>query len=224
MYVGILCIITRSVREQLFIQILAVSREWKTPSQCSVQFKQICFSQCQVRRQPQCMSLYSALQDAMPNQSFRIYSSRTAKAAAIAPTLYPTTLAAPVVSAGGALVSVALGATLGPPVCVGTVELPPFVGMADPVLAAPPPDGLNVIMVVTDTVSFDLVSELLHSMLPSWTGFVAMSAGDVELKTVEPGSLPSASLNAWQVRVSIATSEERRISRPQTDLSSVVVC
>jgi hypothetical protein len=115
----------------------------------------------------QCISVYSALQDAMPNQFFKTYSSRTAKAAAIAPTLYPTTLAAPVVSVGGALVSVALGATLGPPVCVGTVELPPFVGMAVPVLAAPPPDALNVIMVVTDTVSFGLVSELLHSMLPS---------------------------------------------------------
>jgi hypothetical protein len=170
----------------------------------------------------QCIPSYSALLDAMPNECFKTYSSRTAKAAAIAPTLYPTTLAAPVVSAGAAPVPVKLGATLGPPEWVDTVALPPFVGMAVPVLAAPPPVTLAVMMVVIDTVPFDLVSELLHSMLPSWTGFVAMSAGDVELKTAEPSSLPSASLNAWQVRESSETPEERRSSRPQRDLSSIL--
>lgn len=158
----------------------------------------------------------------------QVYSSRTANAAAIAPTLYPTTLPAPVDCAGDAPVVVGLGATLGPPVCVGTDVFPPFVEMAVPVpvLAAPVPLAplaltLAVISVVIDTVPFAFVSELLHSMLPSCTGFVAMSAGEVELKSADPSSVPSASLYAWQERESRDTPEERRSSRPQTDLSAV---
>jgi hypothetical protein len=98
--------------------------------------------------------------------------------------------------------------------------------MAVPVLAALAPLALAltlaVISVVIDTVPFVCVSELLHSMLPSCTGLVLMSAGEVELKIADPSSLPSASLNAWQEREPIKMSEERRSSRPQTDLSSVI--
>jgi hypothetical protein len=105
-------------------------------------------------------------------------------------------------------------------VCVETVKFPLVVGMTAPVLAAV---ALAVITVVMATVPLACFSELLHRMLPSWTGFVAMSAGEVELKDAEPGSVPFASLNAWQVRDSRATPEERRSSRPQMDFSSECV-
>lgn len=151
------------------------------------------------------------------------YSNKTANAAATAPTLYATRLPAPVVSAGAPPVLVALGATLGPPVCVGTVEFPPFVdGIAEPVLAAPPPLALAVITVVKETtVPFAFVSLELQRMESSCTGLVAMRAGVVLLKRAEPASLPAVSLKAWQVRLERDTSVERRSSRPQTDLSSV---
>jgi hypothetical protein len=172
----------------------------------------------QVLLQNSCPMHASVVSNAVPNHSLtHVYSSSAANPAARTPTLYPTTLPAPVDCAGLGPVVVELGATLGPPVCVETVKFPLVVGIAAPVLAAV---ALAVITVVMATVPLACFSELLHRMLPSWTGFVAMSAGEVELKDAEPGSVPFASLNAWQVRDSRATPEERRSSRPQMDFSS----
>jgi hypothetical protein len=123
---------------------------------------------------------------------YELYTRKTAKTAARALALIPTCPAALVVSAGGIRVPVALGTTLEtePSVTVGTIASPLGWGVALP----EPPVDVVVITVFINPVPSATVSDDLHKILLSSTGFVEMWAGKVELKIAEPVTLPSASM------------------------------
>lgn len=146
---------------------------------------------------PQLAPLFSSARSPIP------YSSSAANAAATTPTPIPTR-PAPLVPLG---VGLALG--LGVPVATGTVAFP--LGVAPPVAM-----DTSVETVVEAEADAEL-PEAVQRMEPSCTGLVAMRAGDAAVNFAEPGSLPWASLKAWQVTAERSTPDAETILRPQTE-------
>jgi hypothetical protein len=76
-----------------------------------------------------------------------------------------------------------------------------------------------VVAPVETEATVEVVEEVvavLHHTLPSATGLVEMRAGEANVKSAEPGCVPSASLKAWHVIVLTSISSEAdTILRPQ---------
>ena len=106
------------------------------------------------------------------------------------------------------------------PVCVGwpvTTTTVPFAPVVPLPPMTPPVPWLGLAVPVMVTVP--MVVELpvvSQRMAASWTGLVAMSAGVLKVNFAEPGTLPSASWKAAQVRRETSTPSAETILRPQT--------